>query len=181
MCAGVCLVKKLINPAVLSNTYTLYAEGKINSFHQSEFKRTSNSQSLFKGFNIVILKNKNHPWSLVICEIAVKKTIFIIFLTNITYYGFPLKHVVLIKLKTCVWSLPSASISGGPDIHVNEGSTINLTCIVKFSPEPPSYIFWYHYDELSEECIDFAMMSVKVKIENSRYFLKITTQPISSE
>ncbi|XP_060862802.1 zwei Ig domain protein zig-8-like isoform X1 [Metopolophium dirhodum] len=44
--------------------------------------------------------------------------------------------------------VPSASISGGPDIHVNEGSTINLTCIVKFSPEPPSYIFWYHYDEV---------------------------------
>ncbi|XP_050422755.1 zwei Ig domain protein zig-8-like isoform X2 [Adelges cooleyi] len=44
--------------------------------------------------------------------------------------------------------VPSASISGGPDIHVNEGSTINLTCVVKFSPEPPAYIFWYHYDEV---------------------------------
>ncbi|XP_050541077.1 zwei Ig domain protein zig-8-like isoform X3 [Daktulosphaira vitifoliae] len=44
--------------------------------------------------------------------------------------------------------VPSASISGGPDIHVNEGSTINLTCVVKFSPEPPASIFWYHYDEV---------------------------------
>ncbi|XP_047021319.1 peroxidasin homolog isoform X3 [Helicoverpa zea] len=44
-------------------------------------------------------------------------------------------------------AVPSARILGGPDLHVDMGSTINLTCLIQFSPEPPAYIFWYHEDE----------------------------------
>ncbi|EDS36039.1 conserved hypothetical protein [Culex quinquefasciatus] len=44
--------------------------------------------------------------------------------------------------------IPTATIIGGPDLHVDKGSTINLTCAVKYSPEPPAYIFWYHHDEV---------------------------------
>ncbi|XP_058065752.1 protein sidekick-like [Anopheles bellator] len=44
--------------------------------------------------------------------------------------------------------VPTAMIIGGPDLHVDKGSTINLTCAVKYSPEPPAYIFWYHHDEV---------------------------------
>ncbi|XP_075215164.1 zwei Ig domain protein zig-8-like isoform X1 [Lycorma delicatula] len=44
--------------------------------------------------------------------------------------------------------VPTAAILGGPDIHVDKGSTINLTCSIKYSPEPPAYIFWYHHDEV---------------------------------
>lgn len=44
--------------------------------------------------------------------------------------------------------VPTATILGGPDLHVDKGSTINLTCAVKYSPEPPGYIFWYHHDEV---------------------------------
>ncbi|XP_065206285.1 kin of IRRE-like protein 1 [Planococcus citri] len=43
--------------------------------------------------------------------------------------------------------VPTATILGGPDLHVDKGSTINLTCSIKYSPEPPAYIFWYHHDE----------------------------------
>uniref|UniRef100_A0A6A7G484 Lachesin-like n=1 Tax=Hirondellea gigas TaxID=1518452 RepID=A0A6A7G484_9CRUS len=39
---------------------------------------------------------------------------------------------------------PQTTILGGPDIHINKGSTINLTCVIQFSPEPPDYIFWNH-------------------------------------
>ncbi|XP_045136946.1 zwei Ig domain protein zig-8-like isoform X1 [Portunus trituberculatus] len=39
---------------------------------------------------------------------------------------------------------PRASIVGAPDMHVDRGSTINLTCTVSHTPEPPAYIFWYH-------------------------------------
>jgi hypothetical protein len=46
-------------------------------------------------------------------------------------------------------TVPTATILGGPDIHVDKGSTINLTCTIKYSPEPPAYIFWYHHDEVS--------------------------------
>ncbi|XP_045524973.1 zwei Ig domain protein zig-8-like isoform X1 [Pieris brassicae] len=46
-------------------------------------------------------------------------------------------------------AVPSARILGGPDLHVDMGSTINLTCLIQFSPEPPAYVFWYHEDEVS--------------------------------
>ncbi|CRL03849.1 CLUMA_CG016979, isoform A [Clunio marinus] len=44
--------------------------------------------------------------------------------------------------------VPTATILGGPDLHFDKGSTINLTCTIKYSPEPPAYIFWYHHDEV---------------------------------
>ncbi|XP_064115478.1 zwei Ig domain protein zig-8-like [Macrobrachium nipponense] len=39
---------------------------------------------------------------------------------------------------------PQAEIIGAPDMHVDKGSTINLTCVIAHSPEPPAFIFWYH-------------------------------------
>merc|ERR1712228_584106 len=39
---------------------------------------------------------------------------------------------------------PFTEILGGPDIYLEEGFTMNLTCLVRDSPEPPQYIFWYH-------------------------------------
>lgn len=40
--------------------------------------------------------------------------------------------------------VPHVRIQGSPDLHVDRGSTINLTCVISHSPEPPAYIFWYH-------------------------------------
>lgn len=42
---------------------------------------------------------------------------------------------------------PVTIILGGGDILVEEGDTMNLTCLVKDSPEPPQFIFWFHNDE----------------------------------
>ncbi|XP_055327122.1 uncharacterized protein LOC129580573 isoform X1 [Sitodiplosis mosellana] len=39
---------------------------------------------------------------------------------------------------------PVATILGGQDLFVDKGSTINLTCTIRFGPEPPGHIFWYH-------------------------------------
>lgn len=44
---------------------------------------------------------------------------------------------------------PAATILGGPDLYVDKGSTINLTCTIRFGPEPPGYIFWYHENKVS--------------------------------
>ncbi|XP_021919696.1 kin of IRRE-like protein 1 isoform X4 [Zootermopsis nevadensis] len=44
--------------------------------------------------------------------------------------------------------VPTATILGGPDLHVDRGSTINLTCTIKDSTEPPAYIFWYHHEDV---------------------------------
>lgn len=54
----------------------------------------------------------------------------------------------LTKIYFLIFTVPTATILGGPDLHVDKGSTINLTCAVKYSPEPPGYIFWYHHDEV---------------------------------
>lgn len=48
------------------------------------------------------------------------------------------------------FSEPAATILGGPDLYVDKGSTINLTCTIRFGPEPPGYIFWYHENKVSE-------------------------------
>ncbi|XP_059081593.1 zwei Ig domain protein zig-8-like isoform X2 [Tigriopus californicus] len=48
-------------------------------------------------------------------------------------------HVIDLKVVE-----PQTDILGGPDMHVDRGSTINLTCIAKFSPAPPPDVEWYH-------------------------------------
>ncbi|XP_029156642.1 cell adhesion molecule 2-like [Nylanderia fulva] len=44
--------------------------------------------------------------------------------------------------------VPTATILGGPELYVGAGSTINLTCAIHFSSEPPAYIFWYYNDNV---------------------------------
>lgn len=42
---------------------------------------------------------------------------------------------------------PVTTVLGGPEMYINKGSTINLTCVVKHSPEPPPAIHWTHNQE----------------------------------
>lgn len=44
---------------------------------------------------------------------------------------------------------PTTHIIGAPDMYIESGSTINLTCIIENSPEPPAYIFWNHNNAVS--------------------------------
>ncbi|KYM87855.1 hypothetical protein ALC53_03291 [Atta colombica] len=48
------------------------------------------------------------------------------------------------------WTIdePKTEILGAPELFINRGSTINLTCVVLQSPEPPAYIFWNHNDAI---------------------------------
>lgn len=45
---------------------------------------------------------------------------------------------------------PETEIMGGPDLFIYAGSTINLTCIVRHTPEPPNSINWTHRGKVSE-------------------------------
>jgi hypothetical protein len=56
-------------------------------------------------------------------------------------------YVTLINLKFV--AEPSTEIIGGPDLYIESGSTINLTCVVHNSPEPPAFIFWNHNNAVS--------------------------------
>ncbi|XP_036335533.1 uncharacterized protein LOC118745958 isoform X2 [Rhagoletis pomonella] len=71
--------------------------------------------------------------------------------------------------------VPTASILGGPDLYVDRGSTINLTCVIKFSPEPPTHIFWYHQDKvLSEETSGGRLKFKMIKSEETKSILLIS-------
>ncbi|XP_046677782.1 zwei Ig domain protein zig-8-like [Homalodisca vitripennis] len=43
---------------------------------------------------------------------------------------------------------PITDILGGPELFINKGSTINLTCLVRFAPEPPPIMLWSHNREV---------------------------------
>lgn len=47
--------------------------------------------------------------------------------------------------------VPTAVIWGAPEIFVEKGSMINITCTINYSTEPPAYIFWYHQDEVNSK------------------------------
>ncbi|CAG9785753.1 unnamed protein product [Diatraea saccharalis] len=51
----------------------------------------------------------------------------------------PIGHAVHLNIVE-----PETEIMGGSDLFIYAGSTINLTCIVRHTPEPPSTINWTH-------------------------------------
>ena len=61
--------------------------------------------------------------------------------------SIPLKFLELIIVSTFYVEFsfpePYTVVLGGPDMHVDQGSTINLTCVSKFNPMPPSDVTWY--------------------------------------
>lgn len=68
-------------------------------------------------------------------------------------YSKRFKTVIFDKIKSVQLNtipVPTAIILGGPEeLYVDKGSSINLTCLIRFCPEKPSYIFWYHNDDVS--------------------------------
>ncbi|CAG9859870.1 unnamed protein product [Phyllotreta striolata] len=51
----------------------------------------------------------------------------------------PMGHTMILSVVE-----PITTLLGGPEMYINKGSTMNLTCIVKHSPEPPPAIYWTH-------------------------------------
>ena len=44
---------------------------------------------------------------------------------------------------------PSTTVLGGSEVFVGQGSTINLTCVIRLSPEPPNSIRWQHNNQVN--------------------------------
>uniref|UniRef100_A0A1B0GAM1 Ig-like domain-containing protein n=1 Tax=Glossina morsitans morsitans TaxID=37546 RepID=A0A1B0GAM1_GLOMM len=42
---------------------------------------------------------------------------------------------------------PVTSIPGGPELFIDVGSTVNLTCVVKHLPDPPLSVHWTHNNQ----------------------------------
>ncbi|XP_045599951.1 zwei Ig domain protein zig-8 [Procambarus clarkii] len=51
----------------------------------------------------------------------------------------PLRHYIWLRVVE-----PKTTIYGGGDIFINKDSNINLTCVVDYTPKPPSYVIWKH-------------------------------------
>jgi len=56
-----------------------------------------------------------------------------------------------------------AEITAGPEVHVEQGSTLNLTCVVKKFKEKPHYLIWYH----KNETIDYTSPRGGISVVNS--------------
>lgn len=72
----------------------------------------------------------------------------------------PLTHSIWLSIME-----PQTVVLGGPDLYINAGSAINLTCVVKHSPKPTPYIFWYH-DEVMLSLDSGPGVTVTVSSEN---------------
>lgn len=50
---------------------------------------------------------------------------------------------------------PTTSIFGGPDMHVHEGSPVNLSCLVSQAVGQPEFFFWYHNGQVKTHFVCF--------------------------
>lgn len=64
-------------------------------------------------------------------------------------YKFNFFNCIIKKTYLIFITEPSTEIIGAPDLYIESGSTINLTCVVLNSPEPPAYIYWNHNNAVS--------------------------------
>ena len=48
------------------------------------------------------------------------------------------------------FSVPVATILGESEIYLDAGSTINITCVVKHTPVPPSNVQWEHQGKVKQ-------------------------------
>lgn len=77
------------------------------------------------------------------------------------------------------FSEPVTEILGGPDLFINMGSTINLTCLVRYAPEAPPNMVWSH----NSQVINFdsprggiSLVTVKGTVTTSRLLIQKAAQ-----
>ena len=46
----------------------------------------------------------------------------------------------------------------GSEMLINVGSTINLTCLVRHTPDPPDHIFWTHNQQVSTQYNKYVLL-----------------------
>ena len=86
--------------------------------------------------------------------------------------------ISLIVLLTCMLFVvcvtePVTAIIGEPDMYIYKGSTINLTCVVKHSPEPPPAIYWTHNSQVSSTNLANILFSFSINLGKSFHFFII--------
>ena len=72
-------------------------------------------------------------------------------------------------------SVPVATILGESEIYLDAGSTINITCVVKHTPVPPSNVQWEHQGKVRQHFLRL----YRIPTQSSKYE-SIRTQTISA-
>ncbi len=67
----------------------------------------------------------------------------LIYLDVVREYSFELSSLIwsYINAKSALTG-PVTEIVGGPDIYVDRGSTLNVTCAVAAGPKEPEFVMW---------------------------------------
>ncbi|CAA9999462.1 unnamed protein product [Nesidiocoris tenuis] len=76
--------------------------------------------------------------------------------------------------------VPCAVIQGRSDVHIEYGSTINLTCSINYATESPAYIFWYHHDKSGKVAVvnydsdrgGISVITVKAEVSTSHLVIR---------
>ena len=66
-------------------------------------------------------------------------------------------------------AVPSAHILNAPELYIDEGSRLQITCVVSPTPKPPEYIFWYHRGEVSSTTFYPQINQNQVQINQSQF------------
>ena len=55
-----------------------------------------------------------------------------------------------ILLNTLIlFTVPSAKLLGPMEVFLDNGSALNLTCVILHTPVPPEFVHWYHRGQVS--------------------------------
>uniref|UniRef100_A0A336LZS2 CSON005983 protein n=1 Tax=Culicoides sonorensis TaxID=179676 RepID=A0A336LZS2_CULSO len=71
---------------------------------------------------------------------------------------------------------PITEILGGPDLFLNKGSTINLTCIVRFAPEPSPILGWSHNREKKKKLQVKSILLQPINFDSPRGGISLVTE-----
>nr|XP_053635390.1 uncharacterized protein LOC128690677 [Cherax quadricarinatus] len=79
---------------------------------------------------------------------------------------------VLSQFVNLLVNTPRAAILGPQELHVQEGDTITLICVIQQSKPP--FVFWYHGDEMVNYDANRHRLSVVTKVEGTRTHSRLT-------
>ncbi|KAB7507137.1 hypothetical protein Anas_00219, partial [Armadillidium nasatum] len=72
---------------------------------------------------------------------------------------------------------PTSELLGkNKNVYLDQGSTLNLTCVVHFSPTAPEFILWYHRDKLVDYRKKGRDISVKTVHEGDTTYSSLLVQ-----
>ncbi|XP_059091252.1 zwei Ig domain protein zig-8-like isoform X1 [Tigriopus californicus] len=119
---------------ISSGRYTYTSDQRFQALHEEDYTHLDRDETL-EHWILQIRNAQMEDEGRYECQISTQP---------ITSYHFYLKVVAPATPIRVLGSVPVATILGKPEMFVDVGSTINITCIVQHTPGPPSIVQWQH-------------------------------------